>query len=79
MPTVLRLGPYRFFFWSEENNEPPHIHIASGDDYAKFWLDQIGLARNEGYTPKELGQIQKLPAQHREQLLESWRDYFRGR
>ncbi|MCB9870153.1 MAG: DUF4160 domain-containing protein [Planctomycetes bacterium] len=27
MPTVLRIGSTRFFFYSNEGNEPPHIHI----------------------------------------------------
>ncbi len=44
MPTVLRVGRYRFYFFSNENNEPPHIHVKAGDDEAKFWLDPVGLA-----------------------------------
>src|SRR5690606_5154622 len=31
MPTVLRSGSYRFFFYSLENDEPPHIHVECGD------------------------------------------------
>ncbi|MBT6700702.1 MAG: DUF4160 domain-containing protein, partial [Gammaproteobacteria bacterium] len=27
MPVVIRIGPYRFFFYSNENSEPAHIHI----------------------------------------------------
>ena len=27
MPTVLRSNGIRFFFYSSENNEPPHIHV----------------------------------------------------
>lgn len=39
MPTVLRLGRFRFFFFSNEGNEPPHIHVRAGEDEAKFWLE----------------------------------------
>ena len=38
MPTVLRSGPYRFYFYSHEPNEPPHIHVDRDDLSAKFWL-----------------------------------------
>ena len=43
MPTVLRVGRYRFLFFSNENNEPPHIHIKADRDQAKFWLDPVDL------------------------------------
>jgi hypothetical protein len=54
MPTVLRVGPYRFFFYSRENAEPPHIHVDRDDDYAKFWLDPVALASNRGFRAHEL-------------------------
>jgi hypothetical protein len=46
MPTVLRVGPYRFFFYSNEGQEPPHIHVKAGGDEAKFRRDSIELAAN---------------------------------
>ncbi|MDT3740893.1 MAG: DUF4160 domain-containing protein [Candidatus Kapabacteria bacterium] len=36
MPTVLRIEGFRFHFYSDENNELPHIHIASGNGESKF-------------------------------------------
>lgn len=41
MPTVLKIGGYRFFFYSNEGNEPPHIHVEKSDSLAKFWLDPV--------------------------------------
>jgi Domain of unknown function (DUF4160) len=38
MPTVLRNGAYRFYFYSHEPNEPPHIHVDRDRLSAKFWL-----------------------------------------
>ena len=38
MPTVLRIGPHRFHFYSRENDEPPHIHVTRDDIESKFWL-----------------------------------------
>jgi hypothetical protein len=37
MPTVLRIGPYRFFFFAGDRDEPPHVHIERDDQLAKFW------------------------------------------
>lgn len=76
MPTILRTGAYRFYFYSHEPNEPPHIHIDSGDYSAKFWLQPVGLARNFGFTAKELRRIQKLVDQHQVDFLEAWHGHF---
>jgi hypothetical protein len=46
MPTILRVGRYRFFFFSNEGREPAHIHVKAGSDEAKFWLDPVQLAAN---------------------------------
>ena len=29
MPTVMRVGPYSFVFFSSDRGEPPHIHVKS--------------------------------------------------
>ncbi len=52
MPTVLRIGPYRFFFYSNENNEPAHIHIQRDNMLAKFWLTHVALASSIRFSPK---------------------------
>ena len=76
MPNVLRSGPFRFYFYSHETNEPPHVHIDRDELSAKFWLQTVSLARNFGFSPKELRRIQELVIQHQEQLLEAWNGYF---
>lgn len=76
MPTVLRSGPYRFYFYSHEPNEPLHIHVDRDNLSAKFWLDPVSLAQNLGFRPKELRQVQELVEAHREQFLEARNDYF---
>ena len=57
MPAVLRIGRYRFVFFSNEGQEPPHIHVKAGGDEAKFWLDPVELVVNYGYNARELNQI----------------------
>ncbi|MBD2082933.1 DUF4160 domain-containing protein [Leptolyngbya sp. FACHB-17] len=76
MPTVLRINAYRFYFYSHEPNEPAHIHIDRDELSAKFWLDPVGLAKNIGFSAKELRRLQFLVEQHQVTLLEAWNDYF---
>lgn len=77
MPTVLRVGRFRFYFFSNERQEPPHIHIKAAGDQAKFWLEPLALATNHGFAAHELNEIQRVLLEHQEELLEAWHDYFR--
>jgi hypothetical protein len=78
MPTVLRVGPYRFFFYAGDRDEPPHVHVEREDKVAKFWLDPVRLHRSAGFSRTEVGRIQKLVSNHRTELLEAWNAYFHG-
>ena len=78
MPTVLRLGPYRFFFYSNENGEPAHIHIQRERMLAKFWLTPVALASSTRFPPQELRKLQQLVVENRDTFLEAWDDYFDG-
>ena len=79
MPTVPRTGPYRFYFYSHESNEPPHVHVDRDDLSAKFWLGPVALARNLGFSPKELRSILNVVRQHRAEFLEAWHGYHGAR
>lgn len=76
MPTVLRIGPYRFFFYSNEDKEPAHIHIQRDNMLAKFWLKQLALASSTRFSPTELRKIESLVADNQELFLEAWNEYF---
>lgn len=78
MPTVLRIGPYRFFFFSNEGREPRHIHVQHGSKLAKYWLDQVALASQTGFKPHELRTIEKHVRAHRTHFEEAWDAYFGG-
>lgn len=78
MPTVLRVGPYRFFFYASDRDEPPHVHVEREDKVAKFWLEPVRLQRSGGFSRPEIGRIQKLVSTHHKELLEAWNEYFRG-
>ncbi|MBS4027453.1 MAG: DUF4160 domain-containing protein [Ignavibacteriales bacterium] len=76
MPNVLRIQSYRFYFYSHEPNEPPHVHIDKDRLSAKFWLRPIRLAKNFGFSSVELRKLQQLVEEHQQQLLASWNEYF---
>ena len=76
MPTVLRSGPNRFYFYSHEPNEPPHVHVDRDELSSKFWLEPVQVARNFGFPARELNVIESLIGQHRLELLEAWHGYF---
>ncbi len=78
MPTVLRSGPYRFFFYAGDRDEPPHIHVERDKNKAKFWLEPVRLQNSGGFSRTEIGRIQKLVEEHQEDLLRNWNEYFNG-
>ena len=76
MPTVLRIGGYRFFFYSNENGEPAHIHIQYEKALAKFWLKPVAYARSNGFSATELSKLNKLVEENQQTLLEAWNEFF---
>jgi len=76
MPTVLTIGPFRFFFYSNENGEPAHIHIQRDNMLAKFWLRPVTLASSTRFSPKELRKLETLVSENKELFLETWNEYF---
>jgi hypothetical protein len=75
-PVILRAGPYRFYFYSHEPNEPPHVHVDRDEESAKFWLSPVGLAYNLGFSPNELRRIEAIVTENQQPLLEAWYGYF---
>ena len=76
MPTVLRSGPYRVYFYSHDLIEPPHVHVDRDDLSAKFWLNPVSLARNLGFKPKELRTIERLLVENEAALMAAWREHL---
>lgn len=76
MPTVLRIAGYRFFFFSNERQEPAHIHVDQAERYAKFWLAPVSLASNAGFRSSELTALVHLVEEHRVLFQEKWDEYF---
>jgi hypothetical protein len=76
MPSIKGIpGPYRWFFYSFDCGEPTHIHVHREKLLCKFWLDPIHLAKNSGFTPKELNAIRKMVDSNRSKILEAWYEH----
>jgi Domain of unknown function (DUF4160) len=76
MPTVLRVGPYRFFFYAGDGAEPPHVHVERDDKTGKFWLRPVRLQDSGGFTRVEITRLQAIVDENLETLLRSWDAFF---
>ena len=76
MPTVLIEDGFRFFFYSRENAEPPHIHAEHGDRLAKYWLEPVELAMSRRFRAHELSELRERVLKHRSRFLEAWNEHF---
>lgn len=76
MPTILRIGPYRFFFYAGDRNEQKHIHVERDDNVVKFWLIPIRLQSSGGFTRREINRTHQSIEEHHDQIVEAWHEYF---
>jgi len=76
VPTLARIGPYRFFFFGNEGLEPMHVHVQRDRSLAKFWLRPVALASSIGFPAHGLRRVQQLVEENREQFEEAWRAFF---
>jgi len=77
MPTVLLSEGFRFFFFSREGNEPPHVHVQKGDGVAKLWLSPVSLVYARGLTRPETRRIRELTTEHVQYFIERWNQHLR--
>ena len=76
MPTVGRIGPFRFYFYSNEGSEPPHVHAQQERKIAKFWLDPVALASTGRFSAFELRSIERIVLENRDRFSEAWNEFF---
>lgn len=76
MPTVLREGPYRFFFYSSDSAEPPHVHVQRDEVIAKFWLKPVRYDHSAGFRAVEIRRIQAIIEKHKDSFVDAWNEHF---
>ena len=77
MPTLFIIHGYRFFFYSNDEKEPVHIHVEKAEKVAKFWMHPVCLAGNYRFRSSELRKIMDIIEENKVRIEESWRDYFK--
>jgi Domain of unknown function (DUF4160) len=76
MPTVPGIpGPYRFFFYSFDCNEPKHVHVRRDKKVCKFWIEPVVLSRNNGFSAKELNRNRILVLEYLGRILVAWEEH----
>jgi tRNA(Phe) wybutosine-synthesizing methylase Tyw3 len=78
MPTVLRSGPYRLFFYAGDGSEPPHVHVERDNCEATLWLDPVRLGRSHGFAASEINSVERLIVENQQYLLGAWNEFFNG-
>jgi hypothetical protein len=82
MPTILFIAGWRFFFYSNEGNEPIHIHVQKAEMEAKYWIDvdayEIKEAFNFNLSPRDEREVKRLIYQHLDYIIEQW-NLFHGK
>jgi hypothetical protein len=76
VPTLLIVEGFRFWFYSNEGQEPPHVHVSRGGAAAKVWLQPVRIAYSYGFTPSQLRRIRELVFEHQASFVEKWHEYF---
>ncbi len=76
MPTLLIWHGYKFRFYALDIGEPPHVHIVKDGRSLKVWLKNLEVARNNGYNEQEIGRLLEVAAEHRNEWIGAWDDFF---
>ncbi len=78
MPTIFRWNGYRFYFFSNEGHEPPHVHVDKAGRSCKLWLDPVNLAINRGYAGHEMTEIRDKIVEQKAVFMEAWNGHLRN-
>ena len=76
-PTIHDEDGFRFWFWSGDRTEPPHVHVEKGGARAKWWLDPLREVRSEGFNSSQQRRIRDILEEQRDGMLERWHEEFK--
>jgi len=77
MPTLLVESGFRFYFYSSEGNEPPHVHVQKADAEGKIWLEPLfERVYMHGFTKQEEKKLLEIADRHKEEFKKVWHEYF---
>ncbi len=77
MPTILQILGWRLFFYSNESNEPMHIHAKKSGMECKFWFEadkyDIKEAFSHGLKTRDQREIRKIIFDHFDYIVGKWK------
>ncbi len=76
MAEVFRKFGFVFFFYSNEGQEPVHIHVRKAGGFAKFWIDPVELDFSQGMKIDEIRKAEKLILNHLDLIKNKWHEVF---
>ena len=76
MPTILRKLGFRFFFYSDEGDEPPHVHIEKAEGRGKYWIDPPEKCYMKNFTRQEEKKADEIVHEEQETFKKKWYEYF---
>ncbi len=78
MPTALTVNGFRFFFYSNENKDPSHVHVEKGGGMAKIWIHPVVRpAYFHNFTANDQRVIMELVTKYKTVIIEKWNEHFR--
>lgn len=75
MPTIYREGGYRFHFYAQDH-APPHVHVEKDGLSAKFLLDPVRVAMNDGFKARDLARLEFMVRTKAEFFEDAWHGHF---
>ncbi len=76
MPEVFRKEGYVVFFYTNEGQEPIHVHVRKAGGFAKFWIDPVALEYSQGMKTRELSRAEELIHENVELIRRRWNEVF---
>ncbi len=83
LPNLFTVSGYKVYFWSNENQEPVHVHISKGKptpNSTKVWLTRTGgciLASNgSSISQKELNELMEIISAQFFLICAEWKKFF---
>ena len=76
MPTIYRESGCRFYFFTDEPDEPPVVHIDKGEATIEVWLASVEVAKSRGFRAHEISGMLETVSAHQVMFTEKWHEYF---
>jgi len=74
MPEVFRKLGFVFFFYSNEGQEPIHVHVRKAGGFAKFWIEPVELDFAQGMKIADIKQAEELIYKNKELINTKWNE-----